>query len=331
LTATTAEIAVGNRCHGNLILLGLQFYTNAKTILFSSAICGWYNLLLIGLTPRRLWASTVVNIIPAWSRMKIALKTILSVWPLAFLAGALMGLFILRPINDFVAFHEHEVAASSAANYVWGELAGSLQGKKPTKTAFYAVAGGVIGLFYAVFHIGIADRNRRINRLTAELEKDVEALIAQGESGELEFKSSLRWDFKENRVNRALEAPVLKTLAGFLNGRGGTLLIGVGDDGAVVGLEQDYQTLKKKNRDGFEQAVVAAVATKLGGDIAPCVQIVFHSIAAHEICRLIVSPAPRPVYVDQEGSPKFFLRSGASTREMNVREGIEWIATRWQK
>jgi hypothetical protein len=263
--------------------------------------------------------------------MKIDYKTILSVWPLALLAGTLMGLFILRPINDFVAFHEHEVAANSAVNYVWGELVGSLQGKKPIKTAFYAAAGGIIGLFYAVFYMGIADRNRRIRRLTAELEKDVEALIAQGESRELEFKSSLRWDFKENRVNRALETPVLKTLAGFLNASGGTLLIGVDDDGAIVGLEQDYQTLKKKNRDGFEQTLIGAVATKLGGDIAPFIQIVFHTIAAHEICRLIISPAPRPVYVDLEGSPKFYLRSGATTREMNVREGIEWIATRWKK
>ncbi len=263
--------------------------------------------------------------------MKKYMRSIVSVWPFSLAAGMLMGLFVLRPINDFVAFHEHEVNAESAAHYVLGELTGSLQGEKPSKTAFYAVAGGIIGLFSAAFYIGIHDRNRRIDRLTAELEKDVEALVAQGESGELEFKSSLRWDYHENRVNRALETPVLKTLAGFLNARGGTLLIGVADSGAIVGLEQDYQTLKKQNRDGFEQAIIGAVATKLGGDVAPFVQVVFHQVAAHEICRLIVSPAPRPVYLDQDGSPKFFLRSGATTREMNVREVIEWIATRWKK
>ena len=263
--------------------------------------------------------------------MKILFKTMLSIWPFALLAGVLMGLFVLRPINDFVAFHEHEVQADSASHYVMSELAASLHGRKPAKSAFYAAAGAIIGLFSAIFYIGINDRNRRITRLTAELAKDVEALIAQGESHELEFKSSLRWDYKENRANKSLETPVLKTLAGFLNATGGTLLIGVDDNCAIVGLENDYQTLRKKNRDGFEQAIVAAVATKLGGDIVPFVQVVFHNVSAREICRIIVSPAPRPVYVDTDGSPKFFLRSGATTRDLNVREGIEWITTRWRK
>lgn len=254
-----------------------------------------------------------------------------SIWPLALLTGVLLGLFVLRPINDYVAWHEHEVQALSATRYVLDELAGSFEGKKPKKTAFYAGVGGVIGLFFAAFYIRLLDRNQRIVRLTAALEKDVDALIAQGESRELEFKSSLRWDFNENRVNRGLEVPVLKTLAGFMNADGGTLLIGVDDQGVAVGLEQDYQTLKKKDRDGFEQAIIGAVASKMGGDIAPFIQIVFHKVSGHEICRLIALPSPRPVYLELEGSPKFFIRSGATTRDLNVREGIEWIAARWKK
>ena len=71
---------------------------------------------------------------------------------------------------------------------------------------------------------------------------------------------------------------ILKTLAGYMNGNGGTLLIGVADDGAIVGLEKDYKTLKKQDRDGFEQALMTAVATKIGGDACHSVQIVFHSV-----------------------------------------------------
>ena len=57
-------------------------------------------------------------------------------------------------------------------------------------------------------------------------------MIAQGESANLEFKSSFRWDLRENKLNRALEGVILKTLAGYMNGKGGTLLIGVADDGS---------------------------------------------------------------------------------------------------
>ena len=46
---------------------------------------------------------------------------------------------------------------------------------------------------------------------------------------------------------------VVKTLAGFLNAEGGTLLIGVDDAGAVIGLAGDYEALRKRDRDGFEQ------------------------------------------------------------------------------
>ena len=109
----------------------------------------------------------------------------------------------------------------------------------------------------------------------------------------MEFKSSFRWDLRENKVNRALEAVVLKTLAGYMNGNGGTLLIGVADDGAVVGLDHDYKTLKKQDRDGFEQALMTAVATKLGGDACRCVQIVFHSVQNKEKCAASWSLQPR--------------------------------------
>ena len=52
-----------------------------------------------------------------------------------------------------------------------------------------------------------------------------------------------------------------------MNNSGGTLLIGIADDGRVVGLDYDYQTLKKPDRDGFEQAVMTAVANNLGADV----------------------------------------------------------------
>src|SRR3546814_8950266 len=68
----------------------------------------------------------------------------------------------------------------------------------------------------------------------------LEEMIFEGESEELEFKQTLRWDVKEGRVNKDLEAVVVKTVAAFGNSiDGGTLLIGVADSGDAVGLEQD--------------------------------------------------------------------------------------------
>jgi len=70
--------------------------------------------------------------------------------------------------------------------------------------------------------------------------REVKELIARGESKTLEFKSTLRWNVKENRKDALqITHAVLKTIAAFLNTEGGDLIIGVNDAGEVVGIEQD--------------------------------------------------------------------------------------------
>src|SRR5206468_507726 len=70
--------------------------------------------------------------------------------------------------------------------------------------------------------------------------RQAEELIKRGESKTLEFKSTLRWNLKENRQDdKGVTHAVLKTIAAFLNTEGGDLLIGVADDGLIVGIERD--------------------------------------------------------------------------------------------
>ncbi len=52
---------------------------------------------------------------------------------------------------------------------------------------------------------------------------DIEGLLAQGERDIVEFKSSARWDYREQKVNKTLEQVIVKTLASFLNAKGGIL------------------------------------------------------------------------------------------------------------
>jgi len=133
------------------------------------------------------------------------------------------------------------------------------------------------------------------------------------------------------RINRTLESVVLKTLAGFLNSSiGGTLLIGVADDGEVIGLEKDYQTLKKSNSDGFEQALMTVVSSSLGADLCSFVHVLFHVLDNKQVCRVIVSPANRPVFIDNGNAPKFFVRTGGGTRELNIQEALDYVPGRWK-
>ena len=69
--------------------------------------------------------------------------------------------------------------------------------------------------------------------------RNAEELIKRGESKTLEFKSTLRWNLKEDRKDNRVTHAALKTIAAFLNTEGGDLLLGVADDGSVVGIERD--------------------------------------------------------------------------------------------
>ncbi|MFQ5828043.1 MAG: RNA-binding domain-containing protein [Candidatus Methylomirabilia bacterium] len=95
-----------------------------------------------------------------------------------------------------------------------------------------------------------------------------EDLLMLQESKTLEFKSSLRWNLKEDRKDDAhVTHAVLKTIAAFLNTEGGDLLIGVADDRTVFGIERDGL----ENDYRFMRHLIQVVRNGLGDRAGTCV------------------------------------------------------------
>jgi hypothetical protein len=163
----------------------------------------------------------------------------------------------------------------------------------------------------------------------------VEDLIAEGESDELEFKSSIRWDYKHECVSKKLEDVILKSVAAFANGQGGTLLIGVDDEGAALGLERDYTALGGVDRDKFELHLRNLFNQAFGQSfVINKLQVSFPSVAGIEICQIVVAQAQQPLIVrvaDKNGHQveKFFVRSGNSSLEMPLSEMHAYISDRF--
>lgn len=161
---------------------------------------------------------------------------------------------------------------------------------------------------------------------------DVEALVGGGESDLVEFKSSARWDYKLEKHNPVLEQIIVKTLASLMNGKGGTLLIGVADDGQALGLEPDYKTLSKRpDRDGYQQSLVQLVSNSLGKNACAELSISFHPLQGKEICAIRVAAAASPVYLEDAGSKKLFVRLGNTSQELTGPPAVEYARTRWPK
>ena len=154
----------------------------------------------------------------------------------------------------------------------------------------------------------------------------IEDLIADGESDELEFKSTLRWDMTLGQVNRKLEDVIMKTIAAFANYDGGTLLIGVNDGGEVLGLENDYGTFDEGDKDRFELHLRGLITNAFGANFAAAhVKIRFPIVDDCEICQIEIQPVEDPLVLnvaDKHGNKieKFYVRSGNSSQEMPLSE-----------
>lgn len=167
----------------------------------------------------------------------------------------------------------------------------------------------------------------------AAVEATVEELILAGESAELEFKQTFRWDVDNGQPNKKMEEVIAKAVAAFANSDGGTLLIGVHDTDGAVGLEQDY-AVTGGDRDGFENALTTSLQNQFGPAFkAQKVKVSFPLAGGVEICRVDVarSEALMPIEVtDKNGqkSKRIYVRSGNSSQELPSHEVQSYVTAR---
>jgi hypothetical protein len=245
-------------------------------------------------------------------------------------AGILFGVCILLPVDEFSSYYEYHLHAGDTVwQFVAKQLWKSLTLDTPIKLLFYLVFGGFLGVAGYLVMAMLNRRNALIGQLESELGKSLATLIRNGEDDGLEFKSSFRYDYRQQKVNRTLEGVIIKTLAGFMNASGGSLLIGVADDGSIVGLEKDIQTLQRKDSDGYTQSLMSTVAEKLGTPACRLLRILFYSHESKEVCRIIVLPSPIPIYAKEDGRSRFYIRTGSGTREMELDEAVTFIKAKW--
>jgi len=174
----------------------------------------------------------------------------------------------------------------------------------------------------------VGEINKFMNSLLTEQgasEFSTKELIKEEEGERLEFKSSLRYDFRREQVNKELEKAVAKTVSGFMNSNGGILLIGVNDNGEVEGLQKDYNTLRKSNRDGFELQLTQVLEKYIGKGNLHKFSTTFEEVNGKDVCKIVVDSSSKPVYLEAEDEDEFYVRQGNSTRPYTMSEAQEYI------
>ena len=142
---------------------------------------------------------------------------------------------------------------------------------------------------------------------------NIAEIIKAGEGTNTEFKSTLRVNLHTNEKDPKMEHAALKTLAAFLNSQGGTLVIGVDDEGKALGLEHD----KFPNEDKMNLHLVNIIKKRIGAEQMLHIRPQFTDLDGKRVLVVACKEAYTPVYLkDKQGTEQFYIRTGAATSEL---------------
>lgn len=182
-------------------------------------------------------------------------------------------------------------------------------------------------------HLAIYDESRKLRNENQELkeqasggfrefsESGLSSILQSGESDRVEFKSTLRWNLHTDKADKKIENACLKTVAAFLNSDTGTLLIGVDDEGTVLGMEKD----RFANEDKALLHWNSLLKAHLGVEFMPLIQSRFYSVSGKRILAVQCLRSSKPVFFRRENEESFFARTGNGTHQLKPSEVLAYI------
>ena len=152
-------------------------------------------------------------------------------------------------------------------------------------------------------------------------------LIEKGEGSTLEFKATLQKSIDNPNIPpTVIENNVIKSIAGFCNTEGGNLLIGVNDNGDIIGIEEDTF----QSNDKFKNHLKNILDARVTKSVFSSIKTEFFNIEGKTVCCIECNKSDVPLFVDYEGNSHFYKRNLESTDSLNPQETMEWANKRFK-
>ena len=183
--------------------------------------------------------------------------------------------------------------------------------------------------------IGLLLFIRRQRNIINEKDKLVNLmkLIKEGENNKIEFKSTMRYDLKQGKVDVGkVEFSTIKTLAAFLNSEGGTLIIGTDDDKNILGLEEtDFASFPKPNKkDEWSKHFDNLLQNFFGNAIHSLLKMEFVEIDGKTVSLITVKKSPHAVWIkDEKKVEVLFIRRTSSSIPLQGHEAVNFVNQHW--
>ena len=156
---------------------------------------------------------------------------------------------------------------------------------------------------------------------------DLIDMIRDGESDTVEFKSALRTNLHTNKIDKSIEHDILRTLTGFLNTDGGTLVIGVSDDGKPVGIDVD----NFPNADRMSLHLTNIVNARMGPNSMTLIHTNFDDFEDSRVLVANCQRSPSEVFLKDGNAQRFYIRTGPSTTELTGSDMVEYVDQRFRR
>lgn len=166
---------------------------------------------------------------------------------------------------------------------------------------------------------------QQVHRLSAS--DEILALIRSGESRTLEFKQTLCLDVRKGTKEAYIEKMVLKTIVAFLNSQGGTLLVGVADDGNITGLRFEMDAFFKASRDEFLKHFKNILKRSIGETFYPLIEYDTVDVNGVLVLRVDCRASDKECFLD---SNEFYVRTNPATDQLNGEKMVEYIRRRFR-
>ena len=163
------------------------------------------------------------------------------------------------------------------------------------------------------------------NYLRSREQISTRELILNGESDIVEFKSSLRWNIQKQNKDRLIEHAALKTIAAFLNTKGGTLLIGVQDDRTIIGIGKE----RFENYDKMLLHLTRLIKEHIGPIHIEFVKFEIEKLDEKNILRIDCEAATMPAYLKDRSDELFYVRTGPSSTNLKISRLYDYIKMRF--
>lgn len=171
-------------------------------------------------------------------------------------------------------------------------------------------------------------RAEEMLRVVGELSDadQIRAIIRNGESKTVEFKETLAYCLREKKKADYVETSALKTVVAFLNTDGGTLLVGVADDGSIPGIENELAKSFKGSTDHMLLHLRNRIEKWIGREFYTDIDYRVVQVANSPVLQIKCKPASKECFLKGD---QFFVRTNPASEELKGPGLVSYLKRRF--